>query len=230
MSTESALAATQDLAFEVKALGRHEDVLGTREKSRVNRVGAYLRTPNFPLPVPGTTPGADWKARCWERDRMKEWKAAGRMTEDGVLRVPPPGTVKPWTLETITETWPHLNAWDRLAVLIELDGVVEEGYMDDKAQENIREVVQHYSREEVERALRTPEMQALVAERVHEQIGVMFGGILDMIKGGSTKVRPGVGKQNKCSKCHQPGHRATTCGRPPKPLGAGTDSAAAADE
>lgn len=229
MSRERALAATQDLAFEAKALGRHRDVLGDAAKMRANKSGNYVRGPYYE-PPPGIEPGAEWAATCWERERMDVWRKAGRLTADGTLRVPPPGTVKAWTIETVMATWPHLTMWDRLAVLLELDGVVEEGYLDkdNKAHENIREVVQHISRDEVERVLRSPGARDLVAEIVHEQVGVVFEGMLDRIKGNKTTARPGAGKQQKCSKCKQPGHRATTCGRqrdaaPPVETGGGAD-------
>lgn len=206
MSESRALSATQDLAFEVKALGRHKAVLaGTEEAAK--RRGRPLK---WEPPPEGFSPGADWQSTLWEREKSLEWKDAGRLTQDGRLRVEVHWKPKPWTIEEVIASWNHLNVFDRLAVLLELDGQVKEGYMERDAQQNIREVVQRISRDEAQAYLSTPEGQAAIAEVVHTQIATVFGGLLDKLRTpGSALAR--TGRQNRCGNCGTPGHRVKTC-------------------
>lgn len=208
--SERALRATQDYAFEAKALGRHQDVLeGPEEEYRSRDVSGVTKQ----KPPAGVSPGAEWASEVWERERLGRWKAMGRLTADGTLRVRPDAP-KPYTMQDVGRVWPHLPHLDRLAALIHLDGVVEENFME--AHENIRAVVERIADDRLRRVLAEPETQALLAEVVHAQIGAVFGGLLANLSAGKTMSRAGAhgaGRKNKCGKCGTPGHRATTCGR-----------------
>lgn len=165
-----------------------------------------------PEPVKGEASSAfdrhtDYVAGLWEKEKVKEWKEQGRIADDGRLRVVA-GKPKPYTLEDVMRVMPHLSVFDRLAALIDLDGVVEEGFMD--AHENIREVVATISREEVDRVLSSQEGKDRVADMVYEQVGVVFGTLLDKLKRPGSALTPGGSKQ-RCSKCGTAGHRKTTC-------------------
>ena len=77
------------------------------------------------------------EAERWERERAHVWNRDGRLTADGRLRVS--GNPWRWTLDSVGRAFPDLRGLDRLAVLILLDGWVEEGWMD--AHTNIRAVI-----------------------------------------------------------------------------------------
>lgn len=188
--------------------------LETGDRRRGKSYGQDRSISPVAAPAPAQVPtafdiAAEYAADQWEHQQLKIWKESGRITADGFLRVGR-DALKPYTPEDLMRIMPHLNVFDRLAALINLDGVVKEGYMD--AHENIREVVQTISRDEFEKVLATPAAQSRIADIVHEQVGVIFGVLLDKLKTpvASALSKKG-GRQNKCSKCHQPGHRATTC-------------------
>ena len=83
------------------------------------------------------------------------------------------------------------------------------------AHENIREVVKALAADEVERILEKPEVKDRIADIVHEQIGSVFGTLLEKLKLGTSTTRAG-GRKQRCSKCLTPGHRATTCKETPE--------------
>ncbi len=151
-------------------------------------------------------------AGIWERERLQEWRSQGRITEDGFLRVGRQ-EVRPYTLQDLIRIWPHLAVFDRLAALIILDGVVEEGFME--AHENIKAVVKDIAADEVERILQTPEAKARIADIVVEQVGFIFGSLREKLKDKEHTTRAG-GRKQRCSKCLIPGHRATTCAKTPE--------------
>lgn len=202
----------QGKALEV--LGDYLFELETRDRRRGRSYGQDRTLSVEPVEVVKREPtpldrANEYQATLWEKKKVEEWKEQGRITADGRLRV---GTfaIKPYTLDDVRRTWEHLGVYDRIAVLIELDGVVEEGFME--AHEQIREVVQRIAKEQVEKYLSTPEGQAVVAEVAYQQLGVTFGRVLEQLKSDST-MRPAVGgkRQNRCSNCGTPGHRNKTC-------------------
>lgn len=156
----------------------------------------------------------EYAADLWEKDQLKAWKEQSRITEDGYLRV---GTqpIRPYTLQDLMRIMPHLGVYDRLAALIDLDGVVKEGFMDEDAHENIKAVVKNIAADEVERVLATPEAKARIADIVVEHIGVVFGTLLGKINTKGSTLRPG-GRRLRCGKCMTPGHRAPTCPETPE--------------
>ncbi len=165
--------------------------------------------PTVHQPLPALDAHHDRVAEMWERDQLKVWAAAGRLTEDGVLRVPQE-PAPPYTLADVARLWPQLRAHDLVAILIDLDGVVEEGYME--AHQHIRKVVQQFAREEVQRALSGKEGKTRLAEIVQEQVAA----ILKIMRAGDplpmSIIRVGGHKQ-KCGRCRKPGHRADNCPR-----------------
>lgn len=152
----------------------------------------------------------EYAARQWEKEQLETWKKQGRITEDGYLRVGS-DPLRPYTLKDLMRIMPHLGVFDRLAALIDLDGVVEEGFMD--AHENIKAVVKNIAADEVERVLATDEAKARIADIVVEQVGSIFGSLLGKLTTQGSTLRPG-GRKLRCGKCMTPGHRAPTCPHP----------------
>lgn len=171
---------------------------------------AHVKLPTGILSEASTS--ATYAAIRWEYERSLEWKRAGRITEDGALRVGR-NALNRYTQADLMRIMPHLNVFDRMAVLIDLDGVVEEGYMD--THENIREVVRKISRDEMEVVMASPAAQSRIADIVHEQVGAIFGVLLQKLNTPAAGAlnRKGGGRQFKCSICKEPGHRAPTCGK-----------------
>ena len=163
--------------------------------------------PRLPAPTDSSSSTASGALLLWEKHRLAAWAAAGRLAPDGLLRVAL-APLAPYTLSSVGCLWPQLNRWDRLAALIDLDGVVEEGYMD--AHENIRAVVEKLADERLVRALQEPAAQDRLKELVEATIGEVFGVLLGKIKHGRHGVPWNKGK-NKCSKCGVSGHSKRTC-------------------
>lgn len=139
---------------------------------------------------------------AWYREKCIEWRKAGRLTKDFTLRVTG-APLEPYTLRRIKRALPHLQTLDALAALAELDGVVEENFMD--AHRNIRLVIE----EIVETALE---------RRLAEKLENIFGRVLDEVRADApipkndlSVQNVGARKQLKCSKCGVAGHRAPTC-------------------
>lgn len=147
-----------------------------------------------------------YAATSWEKEKVQEWTAQGRINADGYLRVGQ-DPLNPYTLAEIKRIMPHLGEMDRLAVLIDLDGIVEEGFM--AAHENIRKVVEHIAKNQVELVLQSPDAKAIIADVVHEQVGVVFGNLLAEIQSGGSR-RSGK-RKNCCGNCGAPGHFKKTC-------------------
>lgn len=209
---ERALEVLGDYLYELETNDRRRGVTYGTQRTRVSRE----REAEVFKPLSQFDQAAQYAATLWEKEQFQVWKQQGRITEDGFLRV---GTqpVRPYTLPDIMRIMPHLGVFDRLAVLIDLDGEVEEGFMD--AHENIKAVVKDIAADEVERVLQTDAAKARIADIVHEQIGVVFGTLRESLKGGSSTLRPG-GRQLKCGKCGTPGHRAPTCTKTPDEIAA----------
>jgi len=74
----------------------------------------------------------------WFNGKLKKWNRQGRLREDGTVRVLNV-QLEPWTLRRIGKIWPKLNEWDRIAVLVDLDGKMGRTWMD--AHENVRAVI-----------------------------------------------------------------------------------------
>lgn len=154
--------------------------------------------------------GLNW----WWRQKEVELKAAGRMTEDGFIRTsdaPRP----PYTLQDVARAWPHLKEPEQVACLIELDGVVEEGFMD--AHKYIRETMEKIADERIERARLQRTDEKPMREIIREEVGAIFQELLGRLGGapaGGRTVGVPVGKgpgMRKCSRCGEAGHRAPAC-------------------
>lgn len=198
-----AIEVLGDYLYELETNDRKHCRSRGKDRTLANR----LKPVTPPLPASTFDKAQEYLADIWEQRRLAAWKQEGRMTHDGYLRIAQI-PVNSYTLDDITRLWQHLKFFDRLAALIILDGVVEEGFMD--AHENIRAVVQSISREEIEKVLGTPEARERIADIVHEQVSGIFGTLLDKLKYPSITTRSG-GKRQRCGKCGIPGHRAKTC-------------------
>lgn len=169
---------------------------------------------------------------AWEQQQIRKWKKSGRITIDGHLRVGN-DPLKPYTLEDIIRIMPHLNAFDRLAALIDLNGIVPEGYMQSKEHQNIREVVEHIADERLARRLQDGDTALMLKDIIRAEVSEIFGEVLTKARTpiSTQQGHKSSGRQNKCSNCHMPGHRATTCGkRRDESLTPPADAAAETDE
>lgn len=132
-----------------------------------------------------------------------------------------------WTLESVRRAWPALNEYDQLAVLVDLDGVVEGGYLMAQEHDNIREVLQALVDRRIDERRRAeedclPDTRALV----REEITKVFGELKGLLKGeapdgrGPKKFRA-RGRWH-CSLCHEVGHTARKCPKRADPGAAAT--------
>lgn len=168
---------------------------------------------------------AEYAALQWENEKIRVWWKADRITQEGFLRVGC-DPLKPYTEHDVRRIMPHLNVFDRLAVLIDLDGVVKEGYMAKKEHENIKAVVEDIADKRVVVQMQNPEMRMHLSEIVREVLVEVFGEMRDSSKTLVSTTRVG-GRQIKCSVCHEYGHRAPTC---PKKRGGDLTPPADAEE
>lgn len=155
---------------------------------------------------------AESAVRRWELEMLKVWAQQGRLREDGTLRVSPDPT-PPHTWAEVRAALPWLKTYDALAALIELNGVVEEEFMD--AHKNIREVVEKIADERIELARSQDHDDKPIREIIREEVGAVFGELLALVSGTSRptlqSAHARAGKQRKCSKCGGAGHTRPTC-------------------
>lgn len=132
------LCSLEEAQEPIRARERRATTLGPRPK-RTPRARRPVETDDKPEDVlANASPSAVTEADLWIDVKAQEWQAQGRLTADGRLKLGHP--VEPWTLDAIARLLPDLGEYDRVAVLIDLDGVVEEGWMD--ARRNIRAVIE----------------------------------------------------------------------------------------
>lgn len=226
-ATENALAVLGDYLFELET----KDKRSGRSYGQDRSVAAP-RAPEPAVDISQFDARNEYAAQEWEREQLKVWKAAGRITEDGFLCVGR-DPLRPYSLEDLMRIVPHLNVFDRLAALIDLDGVVKEGYLDSKEHENIKTVVEAIADERLVLRLQDEDTTLRLRDLIRIEVGAIFGELMTRIKSPvSTQGGHKSGRMNKCSKCHQPGHRATTCGKKSEllPPADKTASAAGAEE
>lgn len=100
-----------------------------------------LTTPEPPARAAKPSPAdKDRVADFWLAVQDIRWAREGRLALDGRLRVGSPPS--PWTLEAVARTLPDLGEYEQVAVLIDLDGVVAEGWMADERQTRLRAVIE----------------------------------------------------------------------------------------
>ncbi len=150
------------------------------------------------------------EAMRWEKEKVVEWGAQGRMTADGRLRVDAAG-LRAWTLAAVRRAWPELSQWDSLAVLIELDGTVPEAFMQREAGKNITEVVERIADLRIQKVLQTPEGRTAIAEEVNAQVSEIFGGLLEQLRRPAGAGLRRGSRVMTCSVCGKKGHTARGC-------------------
>lgn len=139
---------------------------------------------------------------AWWKGKEARLRAAGRITEDGFIRVVP-GYVRPeWEISKIREVWPELTWEESVALLIKCDGVLTEKDMD--AREMVVEVVR---------------------EVVKQEMTSMFGTLLQALRAGTqalesnqalpTQLQTKIPGKKNCGNCGQPGHMKKTCVKDP---------------
>lgn len=199
--------ALSDLLYELETGDRRSGHLYRQQRS-----APPSQRPKIPEKIPSKFDAdAEAAAAVWENVQIRLWRKAGRLTTDGVLRVTQePG--KPYTLRDLARIWQHLGEFDALAALIELDGVVKGGYMNNKEHENIRKVIEQIADARVAVRLQDGDTAIVVRDLIRVEVAAIFGELLLRVGAPISTLTVG-GRQLKCSKCRQPGHRATTCGR-----------------
>ena len=85
--------------------------------------------------------------------------------------------------------------------------------MGNDAHENIKDVVEKIVDDRLTRRLQDPDQILVLKDIVRAEIAAVFGELLTRTNSPVSTLSGGKGRQNKCSRCKQPGHRATTCGR-----------------
>lgn len=204
-------------SFEAMADYRYE--LSTGDRPRRHRVQSAATTPRQAArldssagaqkPPTAFDLAAESAALTWENNMLRWWRSHGRITTAGHLRI----RTEPWepyTLKKIQSVMPQLNEFDRLAVLVDLNGVVEEGYMASREHENIREVIHKIADERLIRCLQDDVATRRYREIVREEITSIFAELLAHEQQGASTNRVGA-RRLKCSVCKEPGHRAPTC-------------------
>lgn len=108
-------------------------------------------------------------AMTWENCKLRKWREAGRLMDDGTLRVDA-GPEPPWTLRKICKVFPQLSLLDRWAVLIACDGQIRRNEMALGTNQNIREVIEELVDIRVRKVIRLEVAQIFqdVLEHVRE--------------------------------------------------------------
>lgn len=132
---ERALEGLHDYAIWLRERGDKSDVLSRTRDERDEPTVQWS-----PLKL-NTSKRLEAIIDDWENEMIREWREAGRLTEDGVLRVTHE-PLPPWTLQRIGRTFPGLKGFDRWAVLIAADGVFRGNEMAKDPHQNIREVIE----------------------------------------------------------------------------------------
>lgn len=188
-------------------------------KDRGDKSGEMKLGQRMPRKKPGVTGISSYSnlnatraEEDWYREKLVEWRQEKRLTgpPDFLLRVPKDHP-EPYTLARVKSAMPWLETWDALAVLVELDGVVEANYMD--AHKNIREVVEKIADERVAHALQGRDETTTIRDLIRTEIGAVFGELLGNLGQKVTPQLAGTAGrgQRKCSKCGGLGHMRTTC-------------------
>lgn len=212
----------------LEVLGDYLFELESRDQKRGSKDGVkrscYTRAKDpAPLPLSYFDRQQQHLATAWEKEQLAAWEKNGRITADGYLRVGR-DPLAPYTLADLARIMPQLNVFDRLAALIDLDGVVKGGFMASKEHENIREVVEHIADQRVVRRLQDGDTMLVIKDLIRAEVSAIFGEVLERVKEPTSTLKVG-GRQLKCSKCHQPGHRSPTCGRQNRAMVAPVDDA-----
>lgn len=151
-----------------------------------------------PLTLTVFSATAQRHADLWIRQKVKEWQKQGRMLEE-YLRVPPPPP--PWTILDVNRVLPHLNAWDRLGVLLVLNGRTPEEYIMS------------------EKGIASDVFREVVEEMVNRAVANIFSdALVDMRKNAQAKA---IEEQFKCTKpyCKKEGeHEHKTRGKRKKQI------------
>lgn len=214
MITEYRITSTPaERAMEM--LGDYLFELETGYRRRSKKAGRGERTirgraiPAAAAPASGFDKAQEAALKFWLDSKTLAWGKAGRLTADGTLRL----TViqaAPYTLEAVAGMFPSLRLFDRLAVLIDLDGVVQEGFMASGAHENIKAVMEKIAGDVMERKLQDPAQAQTLRNIVRAEVSSLFEELHARLNSGRT-IGVGGGKKNKCSKCSVPGHTSRTC-------------------
>jgi hypothetical protein len=159
---ERALEGLHDYAIYLRERGDRSDVLA---RTRVEREVKPRAVRPEQLEKQAVLEAA---AVVWENARLRDWRAAGRLTSDGRLRVDP-GPAPRWTLTKIARSFPELTSWDRWAVLIVVDGIFRRDEMAKDPHQNIREVIEEIVDVRLTRVLR-------------EELAAIFGEVLVQVK------------------------------------------------
>lgn len=159
---ERALDGLHDYAIWLRERGDRSDVLSRTREERTPKPKAECPRLILKLKV------LEAAVVIWENDRLRAWRAAGRLTSDGTLRVDA-GPAPRWTLAKIKRAFPELNRWDRWAALIAADGIFRRDEMAKDPHQNIREVI-----EEI--------VDLRLKRRVREDLADVFGEVLVQVK------------------------------------------------
>lgn len=206
-SAERALVVLGDYLFELETAQAPRGRGSYGVKRSVATAAAPEKTKD---PTPFDI-AAEAAALEWENSMLRKWRIDGRITADGLLRVRD-DALNPYTIKDIARIMPQLNVFDRLAALINLDGVVVEGYMAKKEHENIKGVVEQIVDERIVRQLQDGDTAMRIRDLVRLEVSEIFAEMKAIMATPQSTLKVG-GRKQKCSKCHAPGHRAPTCGR-----------------
>lgn len=106
----------------------------------------------------------------WEKEKFQEWLSAGRITQDGFLRISQ-SPLSRHTLESMGRAFPELKGLDLWAALITSDGTSTEEEMAKDPAQNIREVVRQIVEHELNRILPAKISSILdgIMETIHDE-------------------------------------------------------------
>ncbi len=174
---ERALDGLHDYAIYLRERGDRSDLLARTREERAE-------PPKPPRPqLTRKLKELEEAAAVWENNRLRWWRARGRLTSDGTLRVPA-GPAPRWTLTKIERAFPELTSWDRWAVLIAVDGTCRRDEMAKDPLINIREVI-----EEI--------VDLRLKHRVREDLADVFGEVLVQVKADAPIKREELSTMNR---------------------------------